>query len=86
MSIETTGENSGPKLSVGSAEETEAERCDQHRAWFPKTGTITRAYRLTRLCVLCGKRRRLFIEQEKVEVCYLDFEAAGFNLDKALNG
>ena len=81
----SSGDASSPKSNAGSAgTDSSARPFDVVMGWFKKSGIQVRAYRSPRPCLLCGKQRRLFVEHDGAEICYLEFEAARFDFMKAL--
>jgi hypothetical protein len=87
MFTESTDDGSRPRSSADSAavRESDTPRADRFSRWF-KSGATLLAYRDRQQCLLCGLMRRLFIDHEGAEICYLDYEDAGFDFARAVGG
>ena len=85
MSTRFSGVPNLPRRSAVSAVEgtTDQEKVYTLEGLF-RDGAVLKAYVTARPCFLCGHDRRLFVLVDGVEICYLDYDAAHFNLAKAL--
>jgi hypothetical protein len=86
MFIESSADDSKRKSSADSAgvREPDAQKSDRFLRWF-KSGAALVAYREPQQCLLCGKKGRMFIELDGAEICYVDYEDAGFDFSRAVS-